>query len=157
MLQWINQNKEWVFSGAGVAVVSFVLWLIGYLRTHSKRPLVTVSPALAGGGGSEPIDLLTVTIQNRSERPLYLGNVMIELDSGQNVFFDRDGITGEAQHKRKLDAGDSFTFHLSKAQLLTAGVAPSHYMNIQIANAAGGVFRAKEADFKKVLGCVLSH
>lgn len=157
MLQWINQNKEWVFSGAGIAIVSLVVWLIGYLRTARKRPFVRVSAALAGGGGSEPIDLLTVTIQNRSERALFLGNVMIELDSRRNVFFDRDGITGEMQHKRRLDAGDSFTFHLSKAQLLSTGVNPSHYTNIQIANVAGGVFRAKEADFKRVLAHILSH
>jgi hypothetical protein len=28
MLDWINQNKQWLFSGAGITVVAAVWWLI---------------------------------------------------------------------------------------------------------------------------------
>ena len=38
MINWIIDNKEWVFSGIGVFVLSGIIWLIRYISGRKKTP-----------------------------------------------------------------------------------------------------------------------
>jgi hypothetical protein len=49
MLTWLAQNKEWVFSGVGIAVISVAVWLVRKLisRSRVEALAVTQSPAIS--------------------------------------------------------------------------------------------------------------
>lgn len=49
MLQWLIENKEWIFSGVGVAVITGVIALVRRLFTHNASPS---SMEQSGGHGS---------------------------------------------------------------------------------------------------------
>lgn len=68
MLEWIIENKEWIFSGAGVAIITFLITLVlRKYRVHPKQQTQTTSP---GGVSVQIGDKGTI-------------NVMTILDSGK--------------------------------------------------------------------------
>ena len=38
IINWLNSNKEWIFSGIGVAIISVVVTLF-FKRSHSKKQI----------------------------------------------------------------------------------------------------------------------
>jgi hypothetical protein len=55
MWKWLAQNKEWVFSGAGVAVIGAVYWLVRKILTRTaaapaasitQAPVINVAPII---------------------------------------------------------------------------------------------------------------
>jgi hypothetical protein len=49
MLTWLAQNKEWVFSGVGIALISVAVWLVRKFisRSRVEAPTVTHSSAIS--------------------------------------------------------------------------------------------------------------
>ncbi len=68
-MNWLWENRTWLFSGAGVALVSFLLWLVRRLRTTAPSPrsesaasvasienaLVIASPIASGSNISQTV------------------------------------------------------------------------------------------------------
>jgi len=58
MLDWISQNKQWVFSGAGITVLAAVWWFLNKAQcqisaaspsisnTVTQSPVITVAPVI---------------------------------------------------------------------------------------------------------------
>jgi hypothetical protein len=56
MWKWLAQNKEWVFSGAGVALIGAISWLVREMLTRTsttppaasitQAPVITVAPMI---------------------------------------------------------------------------------------------------------------
>src|ERR1017187_6099508 len=50
MLNWIQRNSEWIFSGVGVAVISGIIVWLRARRTHSKQNSDTPTVVSVGSG-----------------------------------------------------------------------------------------------------------
>lgn len=58
MWRWLIQNKEWLFSGAGLAALSLVWWLLSKARTAKRESLIPVAGTIA----QSPVTLAPVII-----------------------------------------------------------------------------------------------
>jgi hypothetical protein len=121
ILDWLQHNKEWVFSGAGVsgfvAVAAFVRWIV-------KRPL----PALTAAPVREPAlrlnlafghltydgppylgeQMLLFTVANPSDRPTQLAGIRLSLKNGANMVFPH--LEGEKRLPCMIEPGTSSKF-----------------------------------------------
>jgi hypothetical protein len=92
MLNWLLQNKEWVFSGVGVGNITvFLTWLI------SRRPVArfpSLQVDLAFGCltfGPELSDqMLPFTVANPGERPIQIAGIKVPLKK-RGLFFPELG------------------------------------------------------------------
>jgi hypothetical protein len=69
MIDFLDKNKEWIFSGVGITL--FTLAVIcgrGVLAWFFQaRPTVRVSAGLFGNGLTPPVRLLTITSESKAE------------------------------------------------------------------------------------------
>ena len=119
---FISKNKEWLFSGLGIAVATLLVYAVkwGYQALRGRRPpdiRVKVMPALSQHSILGVMNFLTITAKNYSSFPAFITGFYIELRAKQKFFLSQDDITGEFQGKRELRPGDSFTFHISSQHL----------------------------------------
>lgn len=97
ILDWLQHNKEWFFSGAGVTVVLAVIALFRWF----SRLATSAPPALDSGlrislafGGltydGPPYlsdQMLIFTVANSSHRPVQLTSIRLPLKDGANMVF----------------------------------------------------------------------
>jgi hypothetical protein len=58
MLNWIISNKEWVFSGAGVVIVSAIFALLKWtFKKHDQKKANTINQSQKSGGKSTNIQI----------------------------------------------------------------------------------------------------
>lgn len=50
MIEWLEKNKEWFFSGAGVAVIAFIIGIIKKVLNRSKSKNKNTQTVKAGNG-----------------------------------------------------------------------------------------------------------
>lgn len=157
VVQWIAANKEWVFSGVGLTIIGFACWAasIALKRMRRNIPHVTVSFGVTGIPGVTTVPLVCLQITNPTERTLHLGNFLFRLNSGQTLFVPRDAATGEPQQRRRLDSGDSFTFHVSDGQLREAELPSTAYDTAYVEDQSGSRYWAKPSDIKKAVSILL--
>jgi len=120
----------------------------------APRPDIRVSSAVAVVG-NESVPMLSISIENHSPTPAFLKGVHIELKGDKNLFVERDAATGELNHERRLEPGDSFDFHICPAKLSTA-------VNLSMRRAVikdkiGNMYYSDEAIFQKQLALLLSQ
>jgi hypothetical protein len=44
MIEWIRQNKEWLFSGAGISALGVLVWIVRTALNRQRREVVTQVP-----------------------------------------------------------------------------------------------------------------
>jgi hypothetical protein len=94
LFDWLQRNKEWVFSGAGVTVVVGVIALLRSLLKPKPVPVTIREPALRvnlafgflGYGPDLSDQMLLFNVANASERPVQIASVRFPLKNS-NMFF----------------------------------------------------------------------
>jgi hypothetical protein len=56
---------------------------------------------------------LVISVQNHSPVDVFLGNVVIETRTGEQLYFPTDYVTEEWQKRRELRSGESFSFYIN--------------------------------------------
>lgn len=161
---FIAKNKEWVFSGAGIAILT-LLGVMGraiYQAVMGRRPpdlRVKVQPAITNVprlGGAK--DFLTITVQNHSSFEAFLQSFRIQM-RGEYFLSMRDDATGWVQQKMILPPGDSFTFHISNVTLHSflseKGREPSDLKRAYVTDAIGRAYYSSRREFRAALRSVL--
>ena len=69
MLAWLYRNKEWVFSGIGVAVLAAILG--GFFSSSEPTPSVQANGGVAAGGNIEGSQ---ITITGPADKPAPSGS-----------------------------------------------------------------------------------
>jgi hypothetical protein len=92
LLDWLQHNKEWVFSGIGVSIVfAVVSRLISFVKSRAfKRRSSSLQVNLAFGclayGPRLSEQMLLFTIANPSNRPVQLTSIRLPLKKSSMVF-----------------------------------------------------------------------
>lgn len=130
LLDWLQHNKEWVFSGVGVTVVFGGIALLRSLFSrgtpNAPAPLPPPPPRspalqvnLAFGFltyGPELSDqMLLFTVGNPSERPSQLTGIRLPLKNGANMVFPY--IDGEKRLPCMIDPGTSSKFWVKLSEV----------------------------------------
>jgi hypothetical protein len=94
VLDWLQHNKEWVFSGVGVAAVTAIAsWFVSRRTTRLSTPRLRVN--LAFGfltyGPELSAQMLIFTVANPADRRLQLTCISIPLKEASLVFPSLDG------------------------------------------------------------------
>jgi hypothetical protein len=122
ILDWLQHNKEWVFSGVGIPVATGLFFLLRAVfrraTANTPAPLLPRSPALSvnlsfgaltyDGPPYLSDQMLIFTVANPSERPIQLTGIRLPLTNTANMAFPHLG--GEKQLPCMIEPGTSSKF-----------------------------------------------
>lgn len=156
MLEFLDKNKEWIFSGVGITVLALIVFFGRKALTWfaSEGPRVGVSIALTGTPLTGMIKLLSIIVENHTDKPLYIDNVFLELDTREQFMPTFDPLTGEGQIRRPLMPGSSFIFHISPSDIVGSGVPLARFRCAAVRDAVNRVYRSSGRALQKVLRVV---
>jgi hypothetical protein len=114
VFDWIQHNKEWVFSGVGVTVIfGGIALLRSFCRPATpnapppRDPALRISLAFGALGYDRPPSLsdqmLFFTVANPSDRPVQLTGIRLPLKNGANMVFPY--LEGERQLPCMIEPG----------------------------------------------------
>jgi hypothetical protein len=91
ILEWLQHNKEWDFSGAGVSVIILISSL--FRRTQRRSPSLQVQVAFGflTHGPRLSDQMILFTVANPSDRPVKLTSINVPLKNETLVFPVLDG------------------------------------------------------------------
>src|ERR1700739_4068287 len=95
ILDWLQQNKEWVFSGAGVTIAAAIVGLLVSAMTsgaHKRRPPALQLNLAFGhltyeGPPYLRNQMLLFTVTNPSDRVTQLSSIRLPLRNASNMVF----------------------------------------------------------------------
>lgn len=157
MLDFLDRNKEWIFSGIGLTVVSLLVFLGRkvFSSLSGNKPTIRVSAAIADGGVmTAPVDFLVITVQNRTDRMLYLGNIFLELVTREQFMPTLDPLTRQGQQNRQLQPGASFNFHILASDIIDSGIPLDAFKCAAVRDAVDRVYRSSGVELQKVLNLI---
>jgi hypothetical protein len=153
MLEFLDKNKEWIFSGAGITLVTLLVLFgrraFGALLVGG--PTVRVSRAIMGTPMTGPVDVLAITVQNRTGQVLYLGTVFLELVTREQFIPTLDPLTGTGQGRRELQPGDSFGFHILAHDIIRSGLPLEAFRCAAVRDAVDRVYRPSGGELRRAL------
>jgi hypothetical protein len=95
VLDWLQHNKEWVFSGVGVAAMTAIAsWFVSRRTTRLSIPRLRVNLAfgfLTYDGPELSAQMLIFTVANPADRRLQLTCISVPLKKANLVFPSLDG------------------------------------------------------------------
>jgi|SRR5271165_5665233 len=123
ILDWLQHNKEWVFSGAGVTVIAAVIGLlVSALRSRAherRRPGLQVNLAFGALTYDGPPHLsdqmLIFTAANPSDRSTQLTGIRLPLKNGSTMVFPH--LDGERRLPCHIEPGTSSKFWVKLADV----------------------------------------
>jgi len=107
-----------------------------------KVPVVRVELACAKVPTGQIVHFLSITLLNTTDRGLFLGNVLLGTGK-ENIFVQADSLTGQRQHRRQLQAGDRFSFHIDAATLREIGRPATDYTIAIVEDAVGPPYKSE--------------
>lgn len=123
-----------------------------------KVPVVEVGLALANHPLRGIIHFLCITIKNATDKAIFIGNFLLEMEDGQTIYVKADSITGEPQHKRQLLAGDKATYHIDAITLKEVGSSASQYAFAVVEDVVGPRYKSEsKTNLQKCLGELLAE
>jgi hypothetical protein len=159
MWEWVEKNKEWVFSGAGLTLVAFLIWAGRTVLQRLKRPcpLVKLNLAIGVGPGINKMHALTISLLNPTDHDVVVGNFVLELTSGKTMFFPSDYFTGNLQRKNVVKPGDSCEFHIGIPNLQESGYRLADFRCALVQTPAGSGYRSTRQDLYRFLCHILNE
>jgi hypothetical protein len=153
MLDLVIKNKEWIFSGAGVTAVMF-LFVFGRRVMQWARPqspTVRVAATLAGNPLIGMAEVLTIKVQNRTDKAVYVGNLFLELDSRQQFMPLLDALTRRGQDVQKLQPGTSTSFNILVSDIRESGIPRAAFRCAAFRDGTDQVYRSSTRELQNVL------
>ena len=150
LLDWLQHNKEWVFSGVGVTVVfgvnalvrSFFKQVTPPAPPPPRAPSLQVNLAfgfLSDGGPELSDQMLLFTVGNPSDRPAQLTGIRLPLKNGSNMVFPY--LDGEKRLPCMIEPGTSSKFWVKlsdvEASIRSKGYAGSLEVHSVASDALG--------------------
>jgi hypothetical protein len=122
-----------------------------------KQPTVRVCLALTNHPISGMINCLSIDFLNTSDRTVFIGNFLLELNDGQRFFCQEDCITGDPQWKREIPAGDKYSFHISAAMIRKFGHAATDYSCALVEDVLGQVYKSDQDKLRRCIADLLEQ
>lgn len=135
VIEWIASNKKWIFSGIGVAVVSFIITLvIKHRRTSASEDKVPINQAQDTSEGSTAYQAggnITITTTNNSttKKDADIRIVSVELiDNIEEIIkFRGVWLDGNAEHVKDIGV-----FPIIDIKLLNKGDEPAFLSHLEL-------------------------
>jgi hypothetical protein len=134
ILDWLKHNKEWVFSGAGVAILAAIFALI---RSHSvplflgrMKLRVGLRFGLIGDGPHLSEQMLLFKVANPTNRPIQITGITIPLKGGSNVIFP--GLAGEKRLPCAVDPGHNVKFWIEVSEVKRSLIAHGYVGRVKV-------------------------
>jgi hypothetical protein len=109
-------------------------------KTPSEAPVVGLRLAMTKLPTGDYSSFLAITLLNKSNRNVFIGNFYLLLNDDLRLVFPIDTLTGEPQRKRKIEPGDSFAFHIEASDLKQFGKRETDYVCAGVDDAVGGSY-----------------
>jgi hypothetical protein len=153
MWTWVETNKEWVFSGAGLTAGALLIWAgrSFWGRLTAPRPRVQVQMAMMAFPGGGYADGIAINFVNPTECDVVIGDFLLELTSGENLYVVQDSFTGARQQKRTVKAGDQHTFCVGASELAESGRRISDFRCAVVKTPAGLCFRSSSRELHNAI------
>jgi hypothetical protein len=115
MLDWLRQNKEWVFSGAGVSAIVLVGTLVkSRWNRRTRRLRVNLAFGFLTFGPRLSEQMLLFRVGNPLERAVQLTGIRIPVAKG-SIFFPH--LDGERHFPCVLEPGTSLRFWVGQKEV----------------------------------------
>jgi hypothetical protein len=148
-LTWLHDNREWIFSGCGLLVLS----LIGSGIRHiwkARRAATALRIALSCGfltfGPELSEQMLFFTVTNAGSSTAYIAGIKIPLGKHGNMFFH--GMQGERAIPCPIAPGTSLKFWTEldglEAALRGKGISGGHSIRAIVTDGTGDEYRSKK-------------
>jgi hypothetical protein len=160
MWEWVENNKEWVFSGGGLTLLAFLIWAgrSVFQRLNNPRPQVKLNLAtLVVGLRVGNSRALTISLLNPTDYDVVIGNFVLELANGETIYFPVDYFTGELQRKNVVKPGDSCAFHIGIADLRQTGRRLADFRCALVQTPAGPGYRSTRHELHRFLRHILKE
>jgi hypothetical protein len=110
VLDWLQHNRDWMFSGAGVTIITVIgAWLVSRKsQGHARDVRVNLAFGMLGLGPKLSDQMLLFTVTNAGDRPIQIARIRIPLSGNRNVCFPR--LNGERNLPCMLEAQTSLKF-----------------------------------------------
>ncbi len=110
---------------------------------------VNVASALANGGTGLAA-VISVTIENHSPNDWFFSSIMFELSDGEWLFFERDVVTGELMVARKIEPGNSLSFHVDP-RIAEGAIKRRKIVAALAKDQIGRVYRSRPGDMEDAM------
>jgi hypothetical protein len=159
MWEWVEKNKEWIFSGAGLTLAGLLVWAgkSAFHRLKRLRPHVKLNLAIATLRTGRSIKALTISLLNPTDREIVVGNFVLELTTGETLYLPHDCYTGELQQKRIVKRCDEHSFHIGIDSLRNMGRTLSDFKCALVQTPAGSGYRSTRKELHRFLRNILKE
>jgi hypothetical protein len=159
MWDWVEKNKEWVFSGAGLTLAAFLIWAgrSVFQRLRGPRPHVELNLALGALPLGGSIRALTISLLNPTSHDVVIGNFVLELTNGETLYFLQDCFTGSVQGKNVVRPGDSCSFHIAISELRETGRMLGEFRCALVQTPVGPGYRSTRKQLHRFLRHILKE
>jgi hypothetical protein len=153
MLEFLNKNKEWIFSGVGITTLTLIVIFGRKMLTWfiSEAPRVRASVAITGTPLTGMIKLLAITVENHTKEILYIDNIFLEMDTGEQFMPMLDPLTGQGQAQRQVMPGNRFSFHIMASDIVKSGIPLDRFRCAAIRDAVNRVSRSSRRHLQTAL------
>lgn len=154
ILDWLQHNKEWVFSGAGVTLTLGIIQLMCALVKLKSRALLQVSLGFGGLTYEVPPylseQMLLFSVANRSDKPAQLTSIHLPL-KGCTMIFNR--LCGEQRIPCMIAPGTNVKFWIELADVEASLKGQSHSGSTKIhavaSDALGNEYRSNSVSLAR--------
>lgn len=158
MLEFLDKNKEWIFSGAGVTIITLMV-VFGRKALGTIRPrglAVKVQAAIVDMGLFGQIRAMAICVSNPGTQAVFLGNFFLKLNNGKQLVPLDDDVMRVVQQQRQLAPGQSVSFHITAIRLKSTGIPLEQFKYAAVQDAMGRVHRSSSKELRAVLVSILS-
>ena len=153
-LEFLEANRQWLFSGIGIAILGFFLRAFYQALSGRRPPKLRVR--VRGAILDHPaLDFLTITVENFSSFPAFIERFLLGLRGGQCLFEGKDGLTGQFQSKREVPPGDSLTFNILaeglRGHMAEKGLEVSDFTRAYVEDAVGRRYYASRKETRAAI------
>jgi hypothetical protein len=113
---------------------------------------VTVRAGFLKPPTSDPIEMLSVCVQNHSPIPVYLGNIFIEMNNGYQLALMRDFATGAWYSRTELQPGQSHSINVDPSELEKFS---ANLVCAGVQDEIGRIYRSTENELKSAIAALI--
>lgn len=147
-LKWLHDNKEWVFSGCGLLVITGMFHLLK--RLFGSPPVglrIEVAFGFLTFGPKVSDQMLIFTVTNRAEKAMRIASIKVPLGKQGNMFFyDLDG---ERSLPCYIEPGTSLKFWTGlkelEGSLREQGIVGQRSLAAIVTDGVGVEYRSKKS------------
>ena len=117
---------------------------------------LVVQPSMMAHPTMGMIKMLSITAQNHSDIPVFLGNFSIKLDTDTQLMILTDGATGRPIQRKRLEPGEAYGINITRETFEGDNAEHGNMLNARVVDDIGREYLADADEFAKSLAELMS-